>query len=382
MIRFDALGHDLRSALRLLARQPGFSLMIVLTLALGIGANTAIFTSVNALFLRSAPVAGSDRLVAIYSTSARDAQAGGMYQGFLPLSHPNFEDLRERAASLDTLYACSPWPMSLGGDPEPERVTGMLVSASYFDVLGVRPVLGRSFRPEEDVGEGAHPVLVLAHHLWQGRFGGDPSVVGRAVRLNGRDFTVVGVAPAGFRGTDPVYGVDLWAPMSMFPALSPWGPAYRNRAARMFFAGGRLRPGASLAQARAEIEAAGQQLAAEHPDANRGRGLQVLPLNQTALNPNQRDFFTRSGTLLMGMSVLVLLIACFNVANLLLVRATARRREMAIRTSVGAGRGQLVGQLFTETLVLFAIGGAVGVAIGAWGHDLLWRLRPSWPASR
>jgi predicted permease len=370
------LRHDLRSALRLLARQPGFSLVIVVTLALGIGANTAIFAAVDALFLRSAPVADADRLVAVYGTSERDAQAGGMFQGFLPVSYPNFEDMRERAASFETMYAYSPWPMSLGGDPEPVRVTGMVVSASYFEALGVRPLLGRSFRPEEDTGEGAHPVVVLAHHLWQHRFGGDTAILGRAIRLNGRDVTVIGVAPAGFRGTDAIYGVDLWAPMTMFSALSPWGPFVQNRGAPMFFVGGRLGPGAGVAGARAELEAIGHHLADEHPGANRGRGLQVLTLTETTLNPNQRDFFVRSGTLLMGLAGVVLLIACFNVANLLLVRAAARRREMAIRTSIGAGRHRLVAQLLTETLVLFVAGGIVGAAIGVWGHDLLWRLRP------
>lgn len=372
---FDMLGQDLRFAVRSLVRRPVLSLVIVLTLALAIGANTTIFSLVNSLFFGSVGVAEADRVVEVYGSSRRDANVGG-FQGFLPISHANFEDLRERTTTLEGMYAYTLWPVSVELGDEPERTPAMYVSGEYFDLLGVAPHLGRTFRPEDDDVEGGSPIAVVSHALWEERFGADPDALGRTLRINARSYTLVGVAPPGFRGTSVTVGTDIWVPLSMMVDIPVWGELWQNRGARFFFVGARLADGRSFAEGRADLESAWGTLAEEYPRINGASGVQLIPLPEARVSPNVRDVVAGASAVLMTIVVVLLMIACMNVANLLLARALGRGREMAIRTSIGAGRGRLIAQLLTESVVLFGVGGLVGLAVALWGQQALTGLQP------
>lgn len=373
--RLDALAQDLRFAARSLTRRPGFTAVVVLTLALGIGANATIFSLVNGVFLRPVPgVRDPGGIVEIFGSSSRDANAGG-FRGYLPMSWPTLRDVRERASTLEDVYVYTIFPASLVAGNEPERVMAGYVSGSFFDLLGVRPALGRTFAPEEGEAGGGAPVAVLSHGFWERRFGGEPDVVGRTVTLNTRPYTVIGVAPERFRGTSTLFGPDLWAPLPMIADIPVWGPLWENRSVRMFFAGARLEAGRSLAEARAELEAIGARIAETYPDEVRERSIEAVPLSEAAVSPNMRGALLGAGTVLLAMVTLLLAIACINVANLLLGQALGRRREMAIRRSVGAGRGRLAAQLATESVVLFGLGGALGVALSLQAQRILAGLR-------
>jgi predicted permease len=366
--------QDLRFAARSLFKRPGFTLVAVASLALGIGANTTIFTMLNSVFLNPLPVANPARLVAVFTEDQTNAAAG-----LTQISHPNYEDYRDQNQVFDGLAAWGfPIPTSMLAGKEPEQVFTEIVSGNYFEVMGIEPALGRFITPAEDAVKGGSPVAVLSHRLWTRRFGADRSVLGRTVTLNGVPFDVVGVAPEGFQGVNALFSPDLWAPMGMYRQVLPaqFHDWYDSRRALFFNVGGRLKPGIELPEAQAQMKTIASALEREYPEPNRGRTVVLKPLTEATIFPGFRDALVRGGALLMTIVGLVLLIACFNVANLLLAKASGRRKEIAVRLSLGASRGKLVRQLLAESLILGLLGGVVGLLIAFWGKDLIWSMRP------
>jgi predicted permease len=347
----DDARWDLRHAARLLRRDLLFLLTAVLSLAIGIGANTAIFTVAYAVLFRPpVGVAAPSQLVDIGTRTA-----GG---GFGNSSYPNYLDLRARSATLDGVYAYSLFPraMSLGaesGTPGTERIFGTLVTANYFSVLGATPFVGRLFN--DRAGPEGADAVVLSHRFWTRRFNGDPGIVGRTMTLNGRVVTVIGVATEGFQGTGIRAG-DVWVTLTAGASAS----ALVDRGSAWLLLGGRLKPGVSAPQAAAEVDAIGRALALEYPDQNRGLGLRAQRLSPVPGSSAPIAVFL---ALLMSIVALVLVIACANVAGVLLARASARRQEIAVRLAMGAGRSRLVRQLLAETLMLFSLGGAAGLLL-------------------
>ncbi|HEX4963098.1 MAG TPA: ABC transporter permease [Thermoanaerobaculia bacterium] len=368
----ESLWKDLGLSLRALRRSPAFTIAAVASLALGIGANTLIFIFLNAFFFKGLPVKDPDRLVAIYAVDLDK-------QDLLPTSYLNFEDLRRESTVFSGLAAYRDLSASLTSEKEPAWLQGEIVSGNYFDVLGVKPVLGRFFLPEEDGAPGAHPVVVLSYGLWQSRFGSDPKIQGRVVHLNEQGFTVIGVAPPEFKGlsvlsTPP----QIWVPLAMYRDLTS-GPQKKwieRRGSMTFSALGRLKPGVALETAGSFLKTFGGRLEREYPSANQGLGLAAIPLGRATLPPGARGRFALSGGLLAAVVGLLLLIAGANVANLLLARALARSGEIAVRLSLGAGRGRLLRQLLTEGALLGLLGGAAGLLVAVVGRKILWALRP------
>jgi len=359
--------QDVRYALRSLRKSPGFALVAVLTIGLAVGANTVAFTWMERFVLRPLPaVPAASELVAMY----RESPGGGGYGG---ISYPELRDWREGVRSLEGVTAQAFAEIGLRTSGPAERAWGVYATANYFDVLRVHPVLGRAFRPEEEAQ--AAPVTVISHDLWQRTFAGDSGVVGRHVMLNGHDFTIIGVAPATFGGTNVGVALDLWVPATLLELLSPERGALESRDQRLFEAGiARLKPGVTIEQARQEIDALDRRLRELHPE-DRNTTVVVRWWNELA----PLAWFPPLMGALLGVTVLVLLTACANLANLLLARATARRREIGIRLAVGAGRARLVRQLVTESLVLALGGGALGILIALWGRDSLRAFVPAAP---
>ena len=253
---------------------------------------------------------------------------------------------------------------------------GEIVSGNYFSVLGVKAILGRTFLPEEDGAPNAHPVVVLSHAFWTNQFGANPGILAQVITLNGYGYTVVGVAPPNFQGANAFGGPSFWAPIAMYQQLADYAGLFDTRRFLALNVVGRLKPGVSERQAQAAMQALSAQLAKEYPNDNQGRGALLMSLTQSIVDPNARQGLTRISTLLMTVVGLVLLIACANIANLLLVRSAARKKEIAIRLSMGSSSLRLISQLMTESMLLALLGGAAGLAIAAWGKSVLWSFRP------
>jgi putative ABC transport system permease protein len=347
----SAFRHDLRHAVRLLVRQPGITVIAVITLALGIGANAAIFSAVDAVLLRPLPWPEPDRMVMIWE---KRQQEGVMNNNVAPA---DYVDWSKSATSFTAMSGYTTTAGDLTGKGEPVRLNAAAVSAGFTDVFGVKPALGRFFRSDEEI-VGRHRVVVLGYGLWTERFGGDPGVVGRAITLNGIPHEVVGVLePFEFIDRE----IELWAPLAL-----EGGPQAPPRATHFLNVYARLKPGVTVEQARAEMHAIGERLSSQYPDTNRRHGSHVVPLRDELVAP------VRAGLLLLLAAVsFVLLIACVNVANLLLARAVSRRREIAIRAALGAGRVRLASQGLTESVLLALLGGAAGVLVAWWATAAL-----------
>ena len=363
------LQQDLRVGARMLRRSPGFSILAILCLTLGIGANAAVFSWIEGILFRPYPlVVHQERLAALAGTARGEAYAGS-------ISWPDLLDLQKSCTLVDSFIVTKIMGTTLSLGDRAERTTGSLVSANYFEAIGVHPILGRGFEPGEDVGSNAHPVTVISYQLWQGRFKGDPAIIGKTQRLNGIEHTIVGVAPQGFLGTFVGWGMQFWVPASMEETFEGGGYKLEDRGARWIEAYVRLKPGVTLEQAQQEISAVGKRLEADFPATNRGRGLKLWPLWQTPFN-NAGTLLPTLGIML-AVVVFVLLIACSNVGNLLLVRSFARRHEMTVRVAVGAGRGRLVKQLLTEGLMLSALAATGGLLVAHWCRHALVLLFPA-----
>jgi predicted permease len=360
----DGLIQDLRHAVRLLAKSPGFVLTAALVLGLGVGANTAIFTLVNGLFLRPLPVPQADRLAWVTAITPPSSR-------LMNLSYPDYLDLRDRNEVFTGLLAYDEIPVALAGGGAPERVRGAIVSGNYFSVLGVRPALGRAFGSDDDAVPGAAPVAVISHALWKKRFASDPELVGRSLLLSGHEFTILGIAPKSFTGTEAEGTVDVWVPLAMHAEVMPGsGTLFTARDAGWLRVMGRLKPGVTPAQARANLAVLAEGIRHSTPVQREGMTLQLTPVNGT-IHPTIAGEALSIVILLMAVTGLILMIACGNVANLMLSRAAARGREIGIRLALGATRARLVRQLLTESLLLSLVGGAAGFVMASWGTDLL-----------
>ncbi len=373
----ESLLQDLKYGLRTLARSPGFTAVAVLSLALGIGANTAIFTLTNAVFLNPLPVQDAARVMQVYTVDHVSQTFVANYVR-TPTSYLNYLDFREQN-NVFSGFAAFMWQnVTLTGLGQPRRELVTLVSANFFDVLGVKPALGRLFFADEDQKPGANAVVVLSYSLWAGQFGADPAVIGRSIMLNSVAYTVIGVTPPDFKGTVTISKPEMvFIPISMHAqALSGiWEAYFNQRRMRLLNMFGRLKPGMDQARASAALKTIAARLEQEYPDANKGQTMETSSLSDGALGYLHDQAVTAS-IALSAVVGLVLLIASVNLANLLLARSAKRAREMGIRTALGAGRGRIIRQLLTESLILSFASGVMGLVIGYWGCRLLWLFHP------
>ncbi len=361
--------QDLRFGLRMLRRSLGFSMLAILCLTVGIGANAAVFSWIEGILFRPYPlVEHQERLVALAGTARGEA-------GATAISWPDFLDLQKSCTLVDSFIVTKIMGTTLSLGDRAERTIGSIVSANYFDAIGVHPILGRGFAAGEDVGSNAHPVTVISYQLWRSRFKGDTAIIGKTQRLNGIEHTIVGVAPEGFLGTFVGWGMQFWVPASMEETFEGGSYKLEDRDARWIEAYARLKPGVTIGQAQQEMSAVAARLESDFPATNRGRGIKLWPLWQTPFN-NAGTLLPTLGIML-AVVVFVLLIACANVGNLLLVRAFTRRHEMTVRVAVGANRGRLLQQLVTEGLILSVVAATGGLFFAHWCRHALVLLFPA-----
>src|SRR5580704_7965115 len=361
------LWQDLSHGCRMLAKNPTFTLVAVISLAIGIGANCAMYSWADAMLLRPLPVARPGDVISIGTKVS--------LAGFTSLvnSYPDFRDLRDRTGSFDNLTAFTGITVGFATKPDalPQMKYGALVTSNLFTAMGVEPELGRSFRPDEDTVPGRDAVVILDHSLWDQQFAADRSILGRKVRLNGIEFTVIGVTPDRFTGMNQLIRPAFYAPLMMSPRLSANPKALESRGDRDLSVKGRLKPGVSMAQAQAELNTFAQNLQRAYPDTNKNQSMAVRTELQTRIDQDPID--AALSAMLLVLSAAVLFVACINVSGLLTSRAPARAKEMALRLAIGAGRTRIVRQLVTESLLVSLLGGVLGLAVG-YGGVRLFRL--------
>jgi len=361
--------QDVRYSLRMIAKAPGFAMIAILTLALGIGANTTIFSWINSALLNPVPgLASPSEVVALTLSKPGDNP--------FPFTYPDVEAVRDGQQSFTGITACNFALMSLTGKGKPERVWGMVASANYFEVLGVRPILGRGFLPVEDEKPGGAPVAMISYRLWQTHFGANPDIVGQAIEINQHPYTIVGVTPAVFQGSQTGVRTEIWVPIMMEEQLVPQGDLLHDHHYFWLLAFGRLKSGVAPEQAQEEMTLRLKREAKNYPEEHKGHdSVTVYPLWRNPFGLNY--FLSTLLPMLMAIAGLVLLLACANVANLMLVRSVARRREIAIRMSMGASRWRLVRQLLVESLMLALAGGVVALLITFWTTGTLMKFMPA-----
>jgi predicted permease len=360
--------QDVRYSLRMIAKAPGFAMIAILTLALGIGANTTIFSWINSALLNPVPgLASPSEVVALTLSKPGDNP--------FPFTYPDVEAVRDGQQSFTGITACNFALMSLTGKGKPERVWGMVASANYFEVLGVRPILGRGFLPVEDEKPGGAPVAMISYRLWQTHFGANPDIVGQAIEINQHPYTIVGVTPAVFQGSQTGVRTEIWVPIMMEEQLVPQGDLLHDHHYFWLLAFGRLKSGVAPEQAQEEMTLRLKREAKNYPEEHKGHdSVTVYPLWRNPFGLNY--FLSTLLPMLMAIAGLVLLLACANVANLMLVRSMVRRREIAILISLGASRWRLVRQLLVESLILALAGGVIALLITSWTAGTLMKFIP------
>jgi len=375
----DDLGKDIRFGARMLVKNRGFSAVAVLSLALGFGLNTTIFTVINTILLHPLPVHDVASLVELDTIDAKTkfTQANAVKVG---MSFPNYQDYRRQNEVFTDLAAWQQIPITWSGGAEPLRLQSQLVTANYFDVLGIHPAAGRFFFPDEDTKPGSNTVAVISYSLWADKFGSKPDVVGSTINLNATAYTIIGVAPSGFKGIISLGSTEqVWIPTSMYAQVLAgfFADNFNDRRFLAMNTFGRLKPRISMPQAEASLRTIASRLETEYPKDNGGRSVALTSLAEAAVGANNHEQFTLAAAMMLGAVGLVLLIACANLANLLLAQASSREKEMTVRSALGAGRGRLLRQLLTESTLLSLSGAVVGLLIAYWGRYVLWSFRPS-----